>query len=80
MHAGIAAFFLTRGDRTGKEDADIIIKAAKRIANLLASQPQPFIARILLDGKVELWVDHNDTDLIAAKEARRLARKRAKQD
>jgi hypothetical protein len=79
IHAGIAAFFLTRGDRTGKEDAGIIIKATKRIANLLASQPQPFIARILLDGKVEMWVDHNNTDLIAAREARRLAKKRTRQ-
>lgn len=58
MRAGLAAFFLTRGDKTGAEDAQAIIKARKRIANLLGSQRRPFIARILPDGKVELWLDH----------------------
>ncbi len=56
--AGVAAFFLSRGDLSGAANAQAILKGLKRIANLLASERRPFIARITPDGKVELWLNH----------------------
>ena len=56
--AGVAAFFLSRGDLSGAANAQAILKGLKRIANLLASQHRPFIARITPEGKVELWLNH----------------------
>ncbi|HZI19471.1 MAG TPA: hypothetical protein VEY09_12845 [Pyrinomonadaceae bacterium] len=78
IRGGVAAFFLTAGWRTGEQDADAIIKALKRIANLLMSEPRPFIARIHPDGSVELWVNHKNVDVLKEKEARRAERRRAK--
>jgi hypothetical protein len=79
IQGGVAAFFLTSGQRTGPEDAEAIIQALKRIANILMSEPRPFIARIYPDGKVELWVNHKNIDLIAEREARRrIAKERKK--
>jgi PIN like domain len=60
----IAGFFLTSGSRTGPENAEIIVKALKRIANMLDSEGKPFIARIHPDGKVELWVNRNNKDML----------------
>ncbi len=71
IRGGVAAFFLTSGTRTGEQEAESIIKALKRIANLLMSEPRPFIARIHPDGTVELWVNHKNVDVLAEKEARR---------
>lgn len=56
--AGIAAFFLTKADMTGEETAQAIVNGLHRIANLLEAERRPFIARILPDGRVELWVNH----------------------
>lgn len=78
INGGVAAFFLTAGTRTGPQDAEAIIKALKKIANLLMSEPKPFIARIYPDGKVELWVNHKDVDVLAEKETRRRERRRNK--
>lgn len=78
MSGGVAAFFLTAGSHTGPEDAEAIIKALKRIANVLMSQPRPFIARIYPDGIVELWVNHKNVDVLAEKLARRRAKKQKK--
>lgn len=58
FHAGVAAFFLTKADLTGEESAQAILNGLPRIANLLAGEKRPFIARISPDGKVELWVNH----------------------
>ena len=71
INGGLAAFYLTSGMRPGEDEAEAIIKALKRIANLLMSEPRPFIARIHLDGRVELWVNHKNVDVLAEKEARR---------
>ena len=58
LKAGLAAFFLSRGDLNGTANVQAILKALKRIANLLASERRPFIARITPEGKVELWLNH----------------------
>jgi hypothetical protein len=78
INGGIAAFYLTSGMYQGEDEAEAIIKALKRIANLLMSEPRPFIARIHLDGRVELWVNHKNEDVLAAKEARRRERNKSK--
>ncbi len=62
FNAGLAAFFLTKADMTGEDTAVAIIKGLTRIANLLEGERRPFIARILPDGKVELWVNHKGKD------------------
>jgi hypothetical protein len=50
----------------------------KRIANILASQKKPFIARLDKEGKVEIWINHKGEDLIAQKqEIRRLKNKKS---
>lgn len=67
LNSGVAAFFLTRGGYKGEEMAKAIIKSLKRIANLIQSQQKPFIARINLDGKAELWVDHKGNDHLTKK-------------
>lgn len=69
FNAGIAAFFLTGGEYKGEEMADAIIKSLKRIANLINSQQKPFIARINLSGKVELWLDHKEKDHLIKKKS-----------
>jgi PIN like domain len=58
FNAGIAAFFLTNANLTGEASAQAIIKGLTKIANLLTGEKRPFIARILPDGNVELWVNH----------------------
>jgi len=58
LQAGLADFFLSRGDLSGEENAQAILKGLKRIANLLASERRPFIARISPTGEVKLWVNH----------------------
>lgn len=68
----LAAFFLTRGEKTGQDNAAAIIKGLKKIANLLENQRRPFIARIHLDGKVELWLNHKGKDFIARKYPKRV--------
>jgi len=75
MRGGVAAFFLTSGTRTGPQDAEAIIKALKRMTNMLKSEPRPFIARIHPDGTVELWVNHKDVDVLAEKQKRRRLKK-----
>ena len=60
----LAAFFLTRGEKTGQENAEAIIKGLRKIANLLENQRKPFIARVHLDGRVELWLNHKGKDFI----------------
>jgi hypothetical protein len=62
FNAGLAAFFLTKADMTGEETIQAIVTGLPRIANLLASERRPFIARILPDGRVELWLNHKGKD------------------
>lgn len=69
LNSGVAAFFLTSGKYRGEEMAQAIIKALKRIANLIQSQRKPFIARINLTGKVELWLDHKGNDHLTKKKS-----------
>ncbi len=71
LNAGVAAFFLTSGEYKGKEMAQAIIKALKRIANLIQSQQKPFIARINLTGKVELWLDDKGKDHLSDKKSQK---------
>jgi PIN like domain len=67
QRGGLAAFFLTSGSHTGKENAEAIIKGLTKIANMLDNQHRPFIARINNDGKVELWLDHKGRDRLKRK-------------
>jgi predicted nuclease of predicted toxin-antitoxin system len=67
LNSNVIAFFLTSGEYTGEEMAEAIISALKRIANLIQSQKKPFIARINLSGKVELWIDHKGNDHLTKK-------------
>jgi predicted nuclease of predicted toxin-antitoxin system len=66
-NSNVSAFFLTSGEYTGEEMAQAIVAALRRIANLIQSQRKPFIARINLSGKVEVWVDHKGNDHLAKK-------------
>jgi len=75
INGEVSAFFLTSGQRTGLEDAETLIKALRKITNLLMFEPRPFIARIHPDGTVELWVNHKNVDVLAEKEACRKAKK-----
>jgi hypothetical protein len=68
---GLAAFFLIRTEATGEENAKAIIKAINKIVGILENQRRPFIARLNLDGKVELWLNHNGKDLLANKQRKR---------
>ncbi len=70
LNSGVAAFFFTSGEITKEKQVEIISKGLKRIANLLASQKKPFIARLDKEGKVEIWVNHKGEDLIAQKQER----------
>jgi hypothetical protein len=67
FNAGVAAFFLTSGGFNAEETAQALIKALKRIANLIQSQQKPFIARINSEGEVKLWIDHKGNDHLAKK-------------
>ena len=69
LNSGVVAFFLTSGKYTGEEMAQALIKSLKRIANLIQSQKKPFIARINLAGKVELWIDHKGNDHLPKKKS-----------
>lgn len=71
LNAKVAAFFLTRGEYKGEEMAQAILKALKKIANLIQSQQKPFIARIDIHGKVKLWIDHKDKDHLANKKSQK---------
>lgn len=65
LNAGVAAFFFTSANITSSEQINVFGKALPRIARMLTTQPRPFIARINLDGTVELWLDHNGEDRVA---------------
>ncbi|MEW6129956.1 MAG: hypothetical protein AB1757_23175 [Acidobacteriota bacterium] len=67
FNAGIAAFFITSANTTGKENAEAIIKALPKIVHLLQHQKKPFIARINKDGEVVLWIDHKGRDRFSSK-------------
>jgi hypothetical protein len=69
LSAKVAAFFLTGGEYKGEDMAQAIIKALKRIVNLIQSQKKPFIARINLAGKIELWLDHKGNDHLTKKKS-----------
>jgi hypothetical protein len=62
FQAGVAAFFFTRADCTAEVCAQAIIKGLHKIANLLENERRPFIARITIEGKVELWINHKGKD------------------
>lgn len=53
--AGVAAFFLGRGDLTGPQMACAIVKALPAIKRALKRFPIPFIARISADGDVSVF-------------------------
>jgi PIN like domain len=72
---GLAAFFLVKTSATGEENAEAIIKGIQKIIGVLENQRRPFIARVHPDGRIELWVNHRDEDLLAEKEARRRMKK-----
>jgi predicted nuclease of predicted toxin-antitoxin system len=76
LNSGVAAFILTGGRNTGKEMAMALIRSLKRIANLIQSQRKPFIARINLEGKVELWIDHKGNDHLARRHSQKKASKK----
>jgi predicted nuclease of predicted toxin-antitoxin system len=71
LNSCVAAFFFTSGEITKEKQVEIISKGLKRIANILASQKKPFIARLDKEGKVEIWINHKGEDLIAQKQERR---------
>jgi len=75
---GLAAFFLLKTNATGEENAKAIIEAIQKIVGILENQRRPFIARIHPDGKVELWLNHKNVDVLAEKEARRRDKRRNK--
>ena len=53
--AGVAAFFLGRGDRTGPQMASAIVKALPAMKRALRRFHVPFIARISMDGDVSVF-------------------------
>lgn len=69
LNAKVAAFFLTRGEYKGEEMGQAILKAMKRIANLIQSQQKPFIARVDIKGEVKLWMDHKGKDHLTNKKS-----------
>lgn len=54
LSAGIAAFFLSRGDLKGVEMAAIVIKAMPRIIRFIKKYRRPFIASISRAGQVSI--------------------------
>ena len=57
LGGGVAAFVLTaRGDLTGKETAEIFVKALPRIKRFLAKHKPPFLAGVSRSGIVRLMV------------------------
>jgi len=54
MAAGVRAFFLRRGHRTGVEMYEIFKAAMPRILNIVAKHPGPFIALISKNGEIEI--------------------------
>jgi predicted nuclease of predicted toxin-antitoxin system len=71
MQSNLASFFFTSASLTTDQQILIVIKGLKRIANILASQKKPFIARLDKEGKVEVWMNHKGEDLIVQKQERR---------
>ena len=67
---GAAAFFLTKADATAESNAQAVVNGLRKISNLVHNQQRPFIARIMLDGKVELWLDHKGKDYLAKKKSK----------
>jgi predicted nuclease of predicted toxin-antitoxin system len=70
MQSNLASFFFTSASLTTDQQILIVSKGLKRIANILASQKKPFIARLDKEGKVEIWMNHKGEDLIAQKQER----------
>jgi hypothetical protein len=57
----VRAFVLTRGDLTGAEMADILIRALPHIGRFCARHQAPFIARISRTGSVHMLYDPRRT-------------------
>ncbi len=70
MAAGVAAFFFTSASISSDQQVEAFSKALKRISTFIQSQKRPFIARINIDGTVELWLNHKGEDLIQQKAER----------
>lgn len=54
VEAGVAAFFLNRGDLTGPQMASVFVKALPAMKRALRRFPVPFIARISAHGEVSV--------------------------
>lgn len=54
LAAGVAAFFLSKGDLKGEEMAKIFIEAMPRIKRTLKKHKKPFIARVARNGDVSI--------------------------
>jgi predicted nuclease of predicted toxin-antitoxin system len=54
MTSGVRAFAFRSGNLTAQEMAAIFLKALPRVANLVRSNPGPFVASILRDGSVRV--------------------------
>jgi predicted nuclease of predicted toxin-antitoxin system len=70
MQSKLASFFFTSASLTTEQQITIVSKGLRRIANILASQKKPFIARLDKEGKVEIWINHKGEDLIVQKQER----------
>ncbi len=75
MESKLASFFFTSADITTEQQIEIVEKGLKRIANVIFSEPKPFIARLDREGGVEIWINHKGEDLVAQKQEKRRLKK-----
>ena len=55
--AGVSMFILASQNLSGKQMADIFLRAVTKMQEFVLSYPAPFIAKVYRDGRVEMWKD-----------------------
>ncbi len=60
LSSGVRAFAFRSGNLTAQEMADIFLKSARQISNLLEKKSGPFVASILRDGSIRVILSLDD--------------------
>jgi hypothetical protein len=58
MNAGVAAFVLTSGNLTGRQQGEAFAKALRRMQGMLRAHRVPFVATVTRDGGVQMFLSH----------------------
>lgn len=59
ISSGVRAFILVSGNLSGPEMAEIFVKALPRIRRFAIRHSPPFIAKILKDSSIEMWISES---------------------